>query len=219
MKLTGKQEKFARLIFEGMPQRKAYIEAGYSTKNSLVSIDVHASQLTQNAKVKLRIDELKQKAENDSIMSVLERKQRLSEIARAKLTDFMELGQDGSWVNIGAETPRGAAIQEIHSTTQYDKDGSKPTIYTSVKLHDPMKAIDLLNKMGGDYPPTRTEITGKDGEAIQVDVNAKTKLIGLLSYGTTRLREGEDTKPAIGEGSTKPTLRLDSVGKTESDPS
>ena len=84
-------------------------------------------------------------------MNVSERQRKLTEIARAKITDFMELGQDGSWVNLGPETELSGAIQEIHSRTEYGKDGSKPTVYTSVKLHNPLQAIDLLNKMDKIY--------------------------------------------------------------------
>jgi len=150
-KLTQKQETFCLNIFQGMSQREAYLKAGYSANMALSVIDVKASQLASNGKVMVRIQGLRQKAEDDSVMNVLERKQRLTEISRAKLTDFMELGQDGSWVNIGKETPQCGAIQEIHSRTEYDDDGSKPTVHTSVKLHDPMKAIDLLNKMDKIY--------------------------------------------------------------------
>jgi hypothetical protein len=54
-------------------------------------------------------------------------------------------------VNIGKETPMAGAIQELHSRTEYDDNGSKPTVHTSVKLHDPIRAIDLMNKMEKMY--------------------------------------------------------------------
>ncbi len=151
MKLTQKQERFARNLFEGMYQRQAYVESGYSSKMALSTIDCNASVLAKNPKVLARIEELRKRAEDASVMTVLERKQRLTEISRARLTDFMELGQDGSWVNIGKETPQGAATQEIHSRTEYDENGAKPTVHTSIKLHDSMKAIDILNKMDKLY--------------------------------------------------------------------
>ncbi len=154
--LTQKQEHFCRNLFEGMTQHDAYIKASYSSNMLSATIDQNACRLATNSNVVARIAELQAKAENESIMSVIERKARLTEIARARLTDFMELGQDGSWVNVGKETPQGAALQEIHSRTEYDKDGAQPTVYTSVKLHDPMKAIDLLNKMEGVYSDNAT---------------------------------------------------------------
>lgn len=145
--ITRRQEDFCLKYYELGNASEAARQAGYSGKTTTY-------QLLQNPKIQERLKDLKEleeevikKIENSAVMGVLERKIRLTEIARAKLTDFMELGQDGSWVNIGPETPYAGAIQEIHSRTEYDKDGSKPTVHTSVKLHDPMKAIDLMNKM------------------------------------------------------------------------
>lgn len=148
--LTVKQEKFVQNLFYGMNQAKAYTEAGY-TCTSLASITSNACRLAKNVYVLQYLQTLRDKAEAAKVMSVKERKERLTEIAKARLTDFMELGQDGSWVNLGPEVQGTAAIQEIHSRTEYDDDGAKPTVHTSVKLHDPMKAIDLLNKMDRLY--------------------------------------------------------------------
>ncbi len=147
MKLTQKQETFCINYFKLGNATEAAKLAKYSPKTAFVI----GSENLKKPYIINRIAELRKKAEDASVMSVIERKQRLSEIARAKLTDFMELGEDGSWVNLGKETPQGGAVQEIHSRTEYDDNGAHPTVYTSVKLHDPQKAIDLLNKMEGIY--------------------------------------------------------------------
>lgn len=155
-KLTPKQERFCLNLFEGLSQREAYLKAGYSSNMLPATLDQNACRLAANSNVVARLAELRSKAESDKVMTVTERKERLSEIARANLTDFMELGKDGSWVNLGPETKRAGAIQEIHSRTEYDKDSDAPTVYTSVKLHDPIRAISELNKMEKVYetPPT-----------------------------------------------------------------
>jgi phage terminase small subunit len=166
IKLTQKQETFCLNYIKLTNATEAAIVAGYSKKTARV---IAGENLSKPA-IKARIEELRKKIEGDTIMSIQERMQRLAEIARARLTDFMELGQDGSWVNIGPETPGGAAIQEIHSRTEYDKDTSQPTVYTSVKLHDPIRAIDLLNKMTGAYPPVKESIDiTTQGESIKPD--------------------------------------------------
>lgn len=144
-KLTVKQEKFCINYFESGNAAAAATLAGYSVK----SIRSIASEILTNPNIQARIKALQEKAESAKIATVQERKEILTEILRAKLTDFMELGQDGSWVNIGPETKSGHAIQEIHSRTEYDKDGASPTIYTSVKLINPIEAIKELNKMEG----------------------------------------------------------------------
>ncbi len=190
MGLTVKQEKFCLNILQGMTQAKAYGEAGYSCKSIAVA-NVNACRLLKTANICSRIKELQDKIASEKIMSATERKERLSEIARANLTQFMELGKDGSWVNLGPETPHSVAIQEIHSRTEYDKDGESPTVYTSVKLHDPIRAIDLLNKMDKIYEE-------KAGNTININVDkvlidARGKLEGAISR--LALRSGEESLP------------------------
>jgi phage terminase small subunit len=192
-RLTQRQETFCLKYFELGNGTEAAIQAGYSRR----SIRNIASVNLTKANIQARLQELRQKAEDASIMSVKERQQRLTEIARAKLTDFMELGQDGSWVNLGPETSLSGAIQEIHSRTEYDKDGSQPTVYTSVKIHDPMKAIDLLNKMDKIYSEQPVGNTWNIG-AMQVNVgDPKEKLLSELARLAARAGEGENnTEPA-----------------------
>ena len=167
--LTQRQENFCLNILKGMTQREAYIKAGYANGKQAV-VNINACRLAQNTNVLLRLQELRQKTEDKNIMDVKERKQRLSEIARTNLTDFMELGQDGSWVNIGKETPNSGAIQEIHSRTEYDDNGAHPTVHTSVKLHDPLKAIDLLNKMDKLY--SEGAVVNVDNRKVEIYVGS-----------------------------------------------
>jgi phage terminase small subunit len=161
--LTDRQMKFAQNIFSGMTQAQAYIKAGYA-KNSAVTVNNNASRLAKKELILQYLTKLREKAESRKVMSAIERRERLSEIARTNLTQFMELGQDGSWVNLGEETKSAGAIQEIHSRTEYDDNGAHPTVYTSIKLHDPIRAIDLLNKMDGIY-------SDKEKQDINVKVN------------------------------------------------
>ena len=145
--LTQKQEQFCLNYIKMENAAEAARQAGYSLKWA----NYNTTHILEKPLVQARLKELRQKAEDDSVMTLLERKQRLSEIGRAKLTDFMEMGPDGSWVNVGPETEKSAAIQELHSRTEYDKDSAKTTVHTSVKLHDPVRAIDLLNKIDNIY--------------------------------------------------------------------
>ena len=150
MKLTQKQEKFVLNLFSGMSQREAYIQA-YNAHYEMTTVDANASRLASNDKVLARLTELQLKSESDKIMSVTERKERLSEISRARLTDYQESGMDGGWINIGPESPNTAALSEIVSTTKYDENGASPTLISRVKLHNPVTAIAELNKMEKVY--------------------------------------------------------------------
>jgi len=189
--LTQKQETFCVKYFELGNGTEAAIQAGYNPRNARVI----ASQNLTKINIKVRIEELRQKVEDASVMDVRERQQRLTEIARAKLTDYMELGQDGSWVNLGEETPHGGAIQEIHSTTKYDEHSANPTVHTSVKLHDPMKAIDLLNRMDKIYTDGAQYI---DNRKIEI-YDAKGKLAGIIAGIASRIGEVEGTQLPNGE--------------------
>jgi hypothetical protein len=58
--LNARQEAFARGLAEGMSQRQAYMAAGYDCKGDVA--DENASRLLTNAKVKVRVAELREKA-------------------------------------------------------------------------------------------------------------------------------------------------------------
>lgn len=189
-RLTQKQETFCLKYFELGNATEAALIAGYSPKYCANN----TPKLLNNTKVQTRIQELRQRVEDASVMDVRERQQRLTEIARAKLTDFMELGLDGSWVNLGQETPQGGAIQEIHSRTHYDENGANPTVHTSVKLHDPMKAIDLLNRMDKIYSETSVVV---DNRKIEI-YDAKGKLTGIIDRIASKIEE--DTGPQLING-------------------
>lgn len=179
-RLTQKREMFCVKYVELGNAGEAAIMSGYAPKYAATN----TGKLLKNTKIQTRIQELNQKVEDASVMNVMERKQRLTEIARAKLTDFMELGQDGSWVNLGQETPQGGAIQEIHSRTEYGKDGATPIVYTSVKLHDPMKAIDLMNRMEKLY----TDGVLIDNRKIEI-YDAKGKLTRIIDCLASKIEE------------------------------
>lgn len=67
IKLTPKQEKFVLGLIEGKSQRKAYIDAGYSTKNKGEAyIDMQASRMAKNDKVISRYEELRQEVAEKS---------------------------------------------------------------------------------------------------------------------------------------------------------
>jgi phage terminase small subunit len=139
--LTQKQENFCLNIVSGMTQREAWVKAGYSSKYDIALIDTHASVLASTDKVKKRIAELRDKAADSTIMSVIERKQRLSEIARGKTVDFID--KHG---NINTEAENNAAIAEITV-----EESLRDTRTKRIKLHNPVQAMDLLNKMEHVY--------------------------------------------------------------------
>ena len=68
MKLTQMQEDFVLGLIEGKSQRKAYIDAGYSTKGKSENVvDRNASVLASNTKVVQRYEELRAEFIEDSL--------------------------------------------------------------------------------------------------------------------------------------------------------
>jgi len=151
MILTKKQDDFARYIFEGKTQREAWIKAGYSSKYPLAMVDSQACRLANKDKIKARVAEFNQMTVDASVATVLERKQILTELARGKLSDFVTVGADGAWFDIDGEKLNSRAIAGATSKTVLGKDGADDAVLIRVHLHDPTKAIDLLNKMDKLY--------------------------------------------------------------------
>jgi phage terminase small subunit len=174
--LTQKQEKFTRNLFEGMNQSEAYRRAGYAVeKQTAATIKANASRLASNVNVKRYLDEMNQKAEDDSVAGRLERKQIATQIARGRFADFM--------TNLTPEKLRSPALQEIKIT---EVGVEVPVKTTTIKLHSPLQAIDLLNKMDRLY--TDGANVNIDNRTLNINVNSeKTKDL------TERLIAGERT--------------------------
>lgn len=80
MKLTQKQAAFTRLTFETNEPARSYLQI-YKCKSKGVA-SACATRLLKNAKIKTYLQELNQKAEDDSIAAPKERKQRLTVFVR-----------------------------------------------------------------------------------------------------------------------------------------
>jgi phage terminase small subunit len=103
--LTPKQEVFARKVVEGMTQADAY-RAAYSCKRMTdKTIWENASRLMADSKVQARVKELRDKINDEAIMSAQKRLEWLTKV-----------------------------IQNDEESTG-----------------DRLKAIDLMNKMQGEY--------------------------------------------------------------------
>ena len=128
--LTPKREKFIQNLIQGMSQREAY-KNSFSAKNmSDKTIDNNAYRLFKITEVRARYDELRGKIEDAqetrAIMDVLERKEWLTKIING------EVPEEGTAVTQG-------------QLLRFEKQPS---------LSDKMKAMDILNKMDGEYKTT-----------------------------------------------------------------
>lgn len=202
-RLTQKQETFCIKYFELGNAAEAARLAKYSPRTA----DAIGRENLQKPTIQARIAELREEVKSAAIMSVQERQERLTEIARARLTDFMELGQDGAWVNLGPEVPMSGAIQEMHSRTEYDENGARPTVHTKVKLHNPMQAIDLLNKMDKIY---------SEGSLIQNNISRTVNILVIDQRTKDLIEHAGDRTEAIINASKDDKGILSSSGSMES---
>lgn len=120
--LTPKQEKFVQNIVKGMSQRQAYKDA-YNAKYSDKAIDEKASTLFNSEKVQERYKQIIEKLQEESIMTAKERMKWLTDVI------------NGVEKETGVEFDDG----EVH---EYERPAN---------LNTKLKAIDILNKMSGEY--------------------------------------------------------------------
>ena len=123
-KLTAKQEKFITNIIKGMSQREAYKDAYNAENMKDESIDCNACKLFNDAKIKQRYEELIEKMQDEAIMTAKERMVWLTEVVK-------EIQKEGV---------------KVH-TVEKDFIVGEGT----ADLNTKMRAIDILNKMDGQY--------------------------------------------------------------------
>lgn len=121
--LTAKQEKFIRNLIQGMSQREAYKNSYDAENMSDKSIDEEACRLFNDSKISSRYKELQDRLDDATIMTAKERLEYLTEVI---------MGIQGE--NI-VEIVEGELIER--------------TVPTSLK--NKLSAIDLMNKMQGEY--------------------------------------------------------------------
>lgn len=82
--LTPKQERFIQNIVSGMSQRQAYKDAYDAENMTDESIDVEACKLFNSPNVSQRYKELINKLEDAAIMTAIEKRRMLKEMAMNK---------------------------------------------------------------------------------------------------------------------------------------
>lgn len=121
--LTAKQEQFVKNIIDGMSQADAYRNS-YDTKRMAdKTIHEKASRLMADDKVRARLQELRDQMMKPSIMSAQERLEYLTRVIKG---------------------------EELEETYDWD-NGERVTCNTPATIKTRLQAIDLMNKMQGEY--------------------------------------------------------------------
>lgn len=153
---NAKHEVFAQALVKGCTQTQAAIDAGYSPNCA----EVTGSKLVSNTKIAERICELKEASADATIMTIAQRKQRLSEIAFAHLADYQILTPDGdNAIAYDKDSPHPGAVSELTEQIVVGTDEVQIR-HKKIKLHSPIAAIQELNKMDGAHAPAKVHQTG-----------------------------------------------------------
>ena len=149
--LNTRQHQVVLLVFSGMNQSDAYEKVYGPNPNSRFL----ASQLLNTPHIKAYLESLNKRREElviahevKTIGTVTERQERLTEIYRANLVDFID--EDGRVKKLSKDIPNHAALSE-YSVTSIGHDDGEQVMKRSLKLRDPIAAIQEQNKMEHIY--------------------------------------------------------------------
>lgn len=111
--LTVKQEKFCLEYAKCGNARQAYIKAGYKTQSETAT-DAAASRLLSNVKVKTRLAELAEIAENEAIADITEMQKALTAIIRQQATEDVLVSEGmGNGVTRTITEQKTPAIKDV----------------------------------------------------------------------------------------------------------
>lgn len=125
--------KFADMVLDGVPAAKAYKQAGFKAKNAQTAA-ASSSRLLKNANIRQYMEAIQRQAADGKVLSLRAKREFLCRIVSTPLMSIDPRGPDGDLILKYKNTvTEGGRSEEI------------------VKL-DPLKAIELDNKLCGDDP-------------------------------------------------------------------
>ena len=157
-KLTEKQERFCQEYLVDLNGTQAAIRAGYSP----FCAGEQAARLLTNVSIRARIDELMAAR---SMRTEITAAVVIRELARVALVNPLDvISATDATVREDASIDQTAAIQSVKVKIV---DGDISSIEREVKLHDKVRALELLGKHLGMYTDKK-ELSGPGGGAVPV---------------------------------------------------
>lgn len=160
--LTEKQKRFCREYLRDLNASKAAIRSGYSKKTA----GVQGHELLQNPEIQKRITRAIEARATRTDISIDKVVQELARVAFSDIQDFVNWNKEGVAIRDSKELneDQSRAVSEIAEGI----DG-KNRRRVKVKLHDKVKALELLGKHLQMFVE-RQERSGPGGEPIQHNV-------------------------------------------------
>ena len=175
---NARRELFAHLCVKGVSQTDAYKEL-FPRSKKWKPESVHEKASKMAAKARPRISFLKSRAATKAVATLEECCAVLTEMIRAKHSDFLTMSADGVWFHdIGTETLNQAALKKVKTRITTER-GSGETIsekqFDEIELESKVTAIaglaDLLS-----WKKTKVELSG--GVRLSFDRDAA-KALGI----------------------------------------
>lgn len=160
--LTDKQKRFCEEYVIDWNGTRAAIASGYSKKTAK---EIASENLTK-PNIKAYIDYIQQDLSKLAGISALKNVLELKKIAFTNLTDFKKGWMTEREFEELTEDQK-AALSEIQYTDRMTKAGSEKIV--KFKVHDKMRALELLNKMLGYDSAAKVDVTSK-GDKINTSV-------------------------------------------------
>lgn len=132
--LTEKQRAFVRHYFGGMSQREAYRTAFSGKRLKDASCDVQASRLLRNVKVQEYLDELRQQARSEAVLTKRARMEWLSRVITT-------------------------APNAVDGESDLCQEMTTSEFGVKCRMPDKLRAVQELNKMDGAYTPEEVRMT------------------------------------------------------------
>lgn len=179
-KLTDKQKRFVDEYLIDLNGKQAAIRAGYKEKTA----EQQASRLLSNVKVQAAIKKRMEEREKRTKITQDRVLQELAKIGFADIKDFLRFGTEKTLVGYDEEDGDMVPVydykQVIEVKPSEQVDGtliSEVSISAkgvfSFKMHDKMKALDMMGKHLGMFKD-RIEHSGEGGGAINVIMQVPT---------------------------------------------
>lgn len=182
-RLTAKQEAYALALFQGVSSRQAYRSIYNAARWTDNSVDVQASRLANNPKIRLRVGELRSIAAAQALVTVDRTLQEAAAIAYSDIGEIVTW-RDGSFTYRASEdlperVRRAIQSLKVKRRREVLGRGEDAEVWEveemEFKLWDKIGALDKLMRHLGMYP--------KDGVTVNVDNRKQSMSIALEGAG------------------------------------
>lgn len=179
-KLTDKQKRFVDEYLIDLNGKQAAIRAGYKEKTA----EQQASRLLSNVKVQAAIKKRMEEREKRTKITQDRVLQELAKIGFADIKDFLRFGTEKTLVGYDEEDGEMVPVydykqvvevkpsEQVDGTLISEVSISAKGVF-SFKMHDKMKALDMMGKHLGMFKD-RIEHSGEGGGAINVIMQVPT---------------------------------------------